>query len=77
VDISGDLGGFIFGTIVISLLIPLVITVAVIVTIIWVVRRSIPSGRDAAIVDLRARFARGEIDQSEFEARMDSLTREE
>ena len=77
VDISGDLGGFIFGTIVISLLIPLVITVGVIVTIIWAIRRSVPTGRDAAIAELRARFARGEIDQSEFDARMDSLTREE
>jgi uncharacterized membrane protein len=76
VDPFGDLGGFIFGTIILSLLIPVVITVGVIVTIIWAIRRSVPTGKDAAIAQLRARFARGEIDQSEFQARMDALTRD-
>ena len=71
-----DIGGFIFGTIVLSLLIPLLITVGVIATIIWVIRRSVPTGKDAAISELRARFARGEIDQGEFQARMDALTRD-
>jgi uncharacterized membrane protein len=71
-----DIGGFIFGTIVLSVLIPLLITVGVIGTIIWAIRRSVPTGKDAAVAELRARFARGEIDQSEFQARMDALTRD-
>jgi uncharacterized membrane protein len=76
VDPFGDVGGFIVGTIILSLLIPIVITVGVIGTIIWAIRRSVPTGKDAAIAQLRTRFARGEIDQSEFQARMDALTRD-
>ena len=71
-----DMGGFIFGTILVSLVVPLVITGVVIGVIVWTVRRSVPSGKDAAIQQLRSRFAQGEIDQSEFQARMDALTRD-
>ena len=71
-----DIGGFILGTVILSLVIPLVITGFVIFVIVWAIRRSIPSGKDAALSELRGRFARGEIDQSEFQARMDALTRE-
>jgi uncharacterized membrane protein len=44
--------------------------------IIWAIRRNVPTGKDVAIQQLRARFASGEIDQSEFQARMDALTRD-
>ena len=63
------------GTVLISLLIPLIVTGVMVGVIVWAVRRTIPTGRDAAIRQLRDRFARGEIDQSEFDARMDGLTR--
>lgn len=71
-----DIGGFVMGTILVSLLVPLVITAVVIGVVVWAIRRSAPTGRDAAIQQLRARFAAGEIDQSEFQARMDALTRD-
>ena len=73
-----DVGGFVMGTLIISLIIPLVITGLVIFVVVWAIRRSIPSmptGKNAAIMELRDRFARGEIDQAEFQARMDALTR--
>lgn len=70
-----DISGFVIGTVLISLLIPLIVTGVMVGVIVWAVRRTIPTGRDAAIRQLRDRFARGEIDQSEFDARMDGLTR--
>ena len=70
----GDLGGFIVGTILVSLLVPIIITLFVVGMIIWTIRRS-ASGEDAAIRELRARFARGEIDPAEFRARLESLKR--
>ena len=70
-----DVGGFVLGTILISVLVPLVITAIIIGVVIWAIRRSVPTGRDVAIQELRARFAAGEIDQSEFQARMDALSR--
>ena len=70
-----DVGGFVLGTLIISLVIPLVITGVVIGVIVWAIRRTVPSGRNAAVAELRDRFARGEIDQAEFQARMDALTR--
>ena len=71
-----DIGGFVIGTLIISLVVPLVITGIVIGVVVWAIRRSVPTGKDAAVQQLRARFARGEIDQTEFQARMDALTRE-
>ena len=71
-----DIGGFVFGTILLSVVVPLVITIAIIGVIVWAIRRSAPTGKNAAIEELRTRFARGEIDQSEFQARMDVLTRD-
>ena len=73
-----DVGGFVMGTLIISLVIPLVITGFVIFVVVWAIRRSIPSmpkGKNAAIMELRDRFARGELDQAEFQARKDALTR--
>lgn len=75
--VSGfDIGGFITATVLISVLVPLIITGVVIGVVVWAIRRSAPTGKDAAIAELRSRFARGEIDQSEFQARMDALTRD-
>jgi uncharacterized membrane protein len=71
-----DVGGFVAATVLVSVLVPLVITVIVIGVVVWAMRRAMPSGKDAAIQELRDRFARGEIDQSEFQARMDALTRD-
>ena len=70
-----DVGGFVMGTILISLVVPLLITGAVLFLVVWSIRRAVPSGKDAAIAELRDRFARGEIDQAEYQARMDALTR--
>ena len=72
-----DLGGFIFTTVILSLAVPLVITGVVIGVIVWAIRRSAPTGKDAAIGELRKRLARGEIDPAEFQARFDALIREE
>jgi len=69
-------GGFVLITIIGAVILPLAITILVIGVIVWSMRRAIPSGKDAAIQELRDRFARGEIDQSEFQARMDALNRE-
>ena len=71
-----DIGGFVIGTILVSLIVPLVITGIVIGVVVWSIRRASPGGKNAAIDELRSRFARGEIDQSEFQARMDALTRD-
>ena len=71
-----DVGGFVIGTIIVSLLVPLVIMGVIIGVIVWAIRRSVPTGRDAAVQELRTRFARGQIDQAEFQARMDTLTRD-
>lgn len=71
-----DIGGFALGTILVSLIVPLAIAVAVIAVVVWAFRRSAPTGRNAAVDELRGRFARGEIDQSEFQARIETLTRD-
>ena len=71
-----DIGGFVIGTVIISLVIPLVMTGVIIGAVVWTIRRTVPTGKDAAIQQLRTRFASGEIDQSEYQARMDALTRD-
>ena len=68
-----DVGNFVFFTVLLSVGIPLVTTIVVIVTIIWAIRRAMPSGKTAAEEELRARLVRGEIDPSEFQAREDAL----
>jgi len=70
----GDLGGFILGTILVSLLVPIIITLVIVGMIMWAIRRT-GGGEDAAVHELRARFARGEIDPAEFRARLESLRR--
>jgi uncharacterized membrane protein len=68
-----DVGNFVFFTVILSLGVPLLITVVVIFTIIWAIRRAVPTGSAAAEMELRGRLARGEIDLSEFQAREDAL----
>lgn len=55
---------------------PLVITGLVIVTVVWAIRRNSAPREDPAVAALKARYARGEIDQAEFEVRLRSLTRD-
>ena len=57
-----------------SFAVPLLITAVVIGTIIWAIRRNSAPREDPAVAELKARYARGEIDQAEFEVRLRSLT---
>jgi len=57
-----------------SVIVPLVITVLVIGVVIWAIRRNSVPHEDPAVAELKARYARGEIDQAEFEVRLRSLT---
>ena len=57
----------------IALLIPLVIFGCIAGVTIFLVRRTSPSGSESAVSELQDRFARGEIDEAEFQARMDTL----
>jgi putative membrane protein len=59
-----------------SVIVPLVITGVVIATVIWAIRRNSAPQEDPAVAALKARYARGEIDQAEFEVRLRSLTRD-
>ncbi len=59
-----------------SFIAPLVITGVVIGTVIWAIRRNSAPREDPAVAALKARYARGEIDQAEFEVRLRSLTRD-
>ncbi len=59
-----------------SIIVPLVITGVVIATVIWAIRRNSAPREDPAVAALKARYARGEIDQAEFEVRLRSLTRD-
>ena len=59
-----------------SVFVPLIITVLIVGVIVWTVRRNTPPREDPAIAELKARYARGEIDPAEFEVRLRSLTRD-
>ena len=65
--------GFVGGMIAISLVVPLVTTALILCTIVWAIRRSAPAREDPAIVELKARLARGEIDPIEYQVRMRAL----
>ena len=69
VDIFGWMGP-IFA---ISLILPLVITGAVIGVIVWSIRRGMPPRDDPAVEELKARYARGEIDTAEYQVRLRAL----
>ena len=61
--------------IVLSFAVPLIVTGAVIGVVIYAIRRSTLHD-DPAVAELKARFARGEIDLAEYEVRLRSLTRD-
>ena len=65
--------GFVGGMIAISLLVPLLTTGLILGTIVWAIRRSAPRREDPAIVELKTRLARGEIDPIEYTVRMRAL----
>jgi putative membrane protein len=72
-----DVFGGLFGAMMVaSIVLPLVITGAVIGVVIWAIRRSVPAREDAAVAELRQRYARGEISPAEFEVRLRSLTQD-
>jgi putative membrane protein len=50
-----------------------VVITAIVIAIRWFVRQAAPARPDAAIEILRQRYARGEIDRQEFEARRRDL----
>jgi uncharacterized membrane protein len=68
-----DFDGFFGFMMVVSIVIPLLITGAIIGLFIWIVRRAVPR-EDPAVAELRARYARGEIEPAEYEVRLRSLT---
>jgi uncharacterized membrane protein len=68
-----DFDGFFGFMMVVSIVIPLLITGAIIGLFIWIVRRAVPR-EDPAAAELRARYARGEIEPAEYEVRLRSLT---
>ena len=71
-----DIGGFIGATFVVTLVMFLLTTGIIVGVIVWAIRRTLPTGKDAAMTELRDRLARGEIDPAEFQARFDALSRE-
>ena len=72
---SIDPFGFFGPMFVLSLAIPLLTTVLIIGVVVWAIRRSVPPREDPAIAELKARFARGEIDPAEYQARLETLQR--
>jgi uncharacterized membrane protein len=74
---SFDPFGFFGPMFVLTLAIPLVTTVLIIGTIVWAIRRSVPAREDPAVAELKARFARGEIDPAEYQARLETLQRDD
>jgi uncharacterized membrane protein len=69
-----DFFGFIGLTIVASLIVPILITVLIVGVIVWAVRRGVPPREDPAIVELKTRYARGEIDTAEDQVRLRELS---
>lgn len=59
-----------------TIILPLVITLLVIGVIVWAVRRNSAPREDPAVSALKARLVRGEIDPTEYEVRLRSLTRD-
>jgi uncharacterized membrane protein len=69
IDIVGWMGP-IFA---VSIILPLIITGAVIGVVIWSIRRGLPAREDPAVEELKARYARGEIDTAEYQVRLRAL----
>ena len=74
-----DLDGmmtFIWQVTIASLLIPLVMGVLIIGVVVWTIRRNSVPREDPAVAELKARYARGEIELAEFQVRLRALTEE-
>jgi uncharacterized membrane protein len=71
-----DIGGFVELMIVITVASVVIVPALIIGVFIWTVRRSVPRAEDPAVRELKARYARGEIEPAEFEVRLRSLTQE-
>ena len=56
-----------------SIIVPLIITAAVIGVVIWSIRRGMPAREDPAVEELKARYARGEIDTAAAQGRIRAL----
>ena len=65
--------GFFGAIIVLTLAVPLVTTVLIVGTIVWAIRGRVPPSEDPAVAELKARFARGEIDTAEYQVRLETL----
>jgi uncharacterized membrane protein len=74
---SFDPFGFLGPMFVLAFAVPIVTTVLIIGVIVWAIRRSVPPSEDPAVAELKARLARGDIDPSEYQARLDALQRED
>ena len=73
---TSNFGGFMdvfFGLTFLSVLASLAIPIIIVGLVIWAVRRNRSLRRDPAEEELRIRLARGEIDMTEFEARLRAL----
>ena len=55
---------------------PILITLLVVGVVVWAIRRSGPPREDPAVAELKARYARGEIDTAEFQVRLRELSGE-
>lgn len=71
-----DLWALMGPTLLISFLVPVLITILIVGVIVYALRRNVPPAEDPAVAELRGRLARGEIDPSEFQARLDALQRD-
>ncbi len=60
----------------IAFVLPVVITFVVVGVVVWAIWRASAGREDPAIAELKGRYARGEIDTAEYQARLDALTRE-
>ena len=74
---SFDPFGFFGPMVVLTLAVPIVTTVLIIGVIVWAIRRSVPPREDPAIAELKGRLARGEIDPTEYQVRLEALQRED
>ncbi len=63
-------------TVVAAVVVPLVIILVIVGFMVWAIRRSAPAREDPAIAELKARYARGEIETAEFQVRLRELSGE-
>ncbi len=68
--------GFVGISIVVAAIGSLVFIVLVVALILWAIRRAAPPAEDPAIAELKARYARGEIETAEYQVRLRELSGE-